>query len=82
MLTALLAWTTALSPTDGLALAAVALVALAVVVAARMIGALPAAPARVRAVPARAASRRLVTVRQLDPDAAGRPRPRAPGDRS
>ena len=80
-LTALFAWTGAMSPTDVLALAAVAVVAMAIVFAARALVALPAAPARVPAVPARARSRHTAAIRQLDPDAAGRPRPRAPGDR-
>jgi hypothetical protein len=67
----------ALSPSDVLVVAAVAVVAMAIVFAARALSALPPAPARVRAVPAR--SRPSAVVRQLDPDAPGRPRPRAPG---
>ncbi len=75
----LIAFFFAFNPTDVLVLAAVAMVALAIVFAARALGAPPAAPARVRAVPARARSRHPTVIRQLDPDAAGRPRPRAPG---
>ena len=69
----------ALSHTDMLSMAAVVLVALAVALALRVAGQLPQAPARVPAVPARARARRAAAIRQLDPDAAGRPRPRAPG---
>jgi Family of unknown function (DUF6412) len=68
-----------LNPADVLVVAAVAVVAMAIVFAARAIGALPSAPARVPAVPARARSRHPAVIRQIDPDAAGRPRPRAPG---
>ena len=71
----------ALTPTDLLALAAAVAVALAVVLAARVLGRLPAAPARVPVAPARSRARRAAIPRQLDPDAPGRPRPRAPGTR-
>jgi hypothetical protein len=78
-MTALFAW--ASSPTDILAMAAVVAIAVAVLLAARLAGRLPAEPARVVVTPARARTRRAVAVRQLDPDAPGRPRPRAPGAR-
>jgi uncharacterized protein DUF6412 len=67
----------AFNPSDVLVLAAVVLVAMAIMFAARAVGILPPAPARPALVPVR--SRPVAVVRQIDPDAAGRPRPRAPG---
>jgi hypothetical protein len=69
----------AVGPADVLALAAIALVAMAIVYAVRAIGRVPSSPSRVPLVPARARSQHPSVIRQLDPDAAGRPRPRAPG---
>ena len=83
-LSALLAWTTVavpglFDPADAVAMATVVLATVAVLLAARLVGTLPAAPAPVPATPTRARTRRAAPVRSVDPDAAGRPRPRAPG---
>ncbi|MEU7755514.1 DUF6412 domain-containing protein [Micromonospora sp. NPDC049101] len=67
-------------PTDLLAGAALtALVLLAVVLAARVLGrsGVPGTGPRWAGLRARSRARRVP--RQIDPDAAGRPRPRAPG---
>jgi len=69
----------ALGSTDVLAMAAVLVVATAVLLAARLVGVVPPAPARVPVPPARASARRATVTRQLAPDAPGRPLPRAPG---
>jgi Family of unknown function (DUF6412) len=69
----------AVGPADVVALAAIALVVAAIVYAVRAIGRVPSSASRVPLVPARARSRHPAVIRQLDPDAAGRPRPRAPG---
>ncbi|MGI5523616.1 DUF6412 domain-containing protein [Micromonospora sp. CA-259024] len=67
-------------PTGLLAGAALtALVLLAVVLAARVLGRSGAPGAGPRWVGLRARSRGRRVPRQIDPDAAGRPRPRAPG---
>jgi hypothetical protein len=73
------AWAFAGSPGDVVAVAAAVLAALAVVLAARLVAGAPAAPARLHALPARARIARGQAIRSVDPDAAGRPRPRAPG---
>ncbi|MFG2039237.1 DUF6412 domain-containing protein [Dactylosporangium sp. NPDC048998] len=73
------AWASVVTPADVVAVATAVLAALAVVLAARLVAGAPAAPARLRAVPARARAARGHSIRSVDPDAAGRPRPRAPG---
>jgi hypothetical protein len=68
-----------LTPADVIAFAAVALVAMAIILAVRIVRSMPSEPAR---VPVRVRARRDADRRprgQFDPDAAGRPRPRAPG---
>ncbi|MGK5742550.1 DUF6412 domain-containing protein [Micromonospora sp. URMC 103] len=60
----------------GAALGAAVLLATALAARALLVGVAP--PARARAAGLRARSRRRVP-RQVDPDAPGRPRPRAPG---
>ncbi|WP_426514605.1 DUF6412 domain-containing protein [Dactylosporangium sp. McL0621] len=55
------------------------LAALAVVLAARLVTGAPTPPARTLALPARARTALGQSIRSVDPDAAGRPRPRAPG---
>ncbi|WP_432987893.1 DUF6412 domain-containing protein [Dactylosporangium sp. CA-233914] len=77
--TLLTAWAFAGSPGDVVAVATAVLAALAVVLAARLVAGAPATSARMLAVPARARSARRQPIRSVDPDAAGRPRPRAPG---
>ncbi|MGC4803510.1 DUF6412 domain-containing protein [Micromonospora sp. DT233] len=68
-------------PTDLLAGAAVAAVVLLTVLLAATPGAAAGPPARAarRGVGLRERARRRGVCRQADPDAAGRPRPRAPG---
>ncbi|MGI5244101.1 DUF6412 domain-containing protein [Dactylosporangium sp. CA-139066] len=73
------AWASVSTPADLVAVATAVLAAIAVVLAARLVAAAPAGPVRVRAVPARARAARGQSIRSADPDAAGRPRPRAPG---
>ncbi|GAA4245752.1 hypothetical protein GCM10022255_014360 [Dactylosporangium darangshiense] len=79
MTTLFAAWASVGAPGEILAVATAVLAAIAVVLAARLIAGAPAAPAQVRAVPARARAARGQAIRSADPDAAGRPRPRAPG---
>ncbi|MFI5909034.1 DUF6412 domain-containing protein [Dactylosporangium sp. NPDC051541] len=79
MTTLLTAWGFAGSPGDVVAVATAVLAALAVVLAARLVAGAPAAPAGLQALPARARIGLGQAVRSVDPDAAGRPRPRAPG---
>ncbi|MEV6926837.1 DUF6412 domain-containing protein [Dactylosporangium sp. NPDC051485] len=79
MTTLFAAWMSVATPADLVAVATAVLTALAVVLAARLVAGAPATPALVRAVPARARAARGQTIRSADPDAAGRPRPRAPG---
>ena len=79
MTTLLAAWASVTSPADVVAVATAVLAAIAVVLAARLVALPTAQPARVRAVPARAKAARGQPIRSADPDAAGRPRPRAPG---
>jgi hypothetical protein len=74
-------FTSANGPANVLAIAAIALVAVALVVAARALAVMFTERDRERAVPVRVRARRVPANRQIDPDAAGRPRPRAPGDR-
>jgi Family of unknown function (DUF6412) len=64
--------------TAGLAVAGLA--AVAVVVLVQLVP--EAAPAQVRTVGLRERSRQAAFLRLRDPDAPGRPRPRAPGSRS
>jgi hypothetical protein len=67
------------SPRDLLALTAIALVTLAVALLADRVGVtITAGPLRGRGVALRDKARAARFQRQLDPDAAGRPRPRAP----
>jgi len=79
MTTLIAAWIFAGSPGDAVAVATAVLAALAVVLAARLVAGAPAAPARLRILPARARTAPGRAIRSIDPDAAGRPRPRAPG---
>jgi hypothetical protein len=79
MTTLLAAWASMTTPADVVAVATAVLAALAVVLAARLVADAPAATARATAVPARARVARGMPIRSADPDAAGRPRPRAPG---
>lgn len=79
--TLLAAWSSVTSPADAVAVATAVLAALAIVLAARLLTGTPAATPRAVPVPARARSRRAQPIRVMDPDAAGRPRPRAPGQR-
>ncbi|WP_432828056.1 DUF6412 domain-containing protein [Dactylosporangium sp. CA-092794] len=79
MTTLLGAWTSVATPSELVAVATAVLAALAVVLAARLVAGAPVAPARMHAVPARARAARGQVIRVVDPDAAGRPRPRAPG---
>ncbi|GAA2392562.1 hypothetical protein GCM10010170_105350 [Dactylosporangium salmoneum] len=79
MTTMFAAWTSAATPADLVAVATAVLAAFAVVLATRLVAGAPATPARVRAVPARARAARGQAIRSADPDAPGRPRPRAPG---
>jgi hypothetical protein len=62
------------------ALAVAGLAAVAVVVLVQLVPG--AAPAQVRTVGLRERSRQAAFLRLRDPDAPGRPRPRAPGSRS
>ncbi|GAB3874571.1 diguanylate cyclase [Dactylosporangium cerinum] len=66
---------------DAVAMATAVLAALAIVLAARLLTGAPTAAQRAVPVPARARSRQARPTRAMDPDAAGRPRPRAPGQR-
>jgi hypothetical protein len=79
MTTLFAAWASAVTPADLVAVATAVLAAMAVVLAARLVAGAPAAPAQLRTVPARARAARGHTIRSADPNAAGRPRPRAPG---
>ncbi|MDG6109196.1 hypothetical protein Daura_10670 [Dactylosporangium aurantiacum] len=79
--TLLAAWSSVTSPADAVAMATAVLAALAIVLAARLLTGAPTAAPRVVPVPARARSRWARPSRATDPDAAGRPRPRAPGRR-
>ncbi|WP_433217783.1 DUF6412 domain-containing protein [Dactylosporangium sp. CS-047395] len=79
MTTLLAAWAFVGTPGDVVAVATAVLAALAVVLAARLVAGAPAAPAQLHALPARARIALGQAVRSVDPDAAGRPRPRAPG---
>jgi hypothetical protein len=79
MTTLFAAWGLAVTPGELVAVATAVLAAIAVVLAARLVAGVPAAPVRVPAVPARARAARGQSIRSADPDAAGRPRPRAPG---
>ncbi|GAA3256212.1 hypothetical protein ACFO1B_48205 [Dactylosporangium siamense] len=79
--TLLAAWSSVTSPADAVAMATAVLAALAIVLAARLLTGAPTAAQRAIPVPARARSRRAQPTRAMDPDAAGRPRPRAPGQR-
>jgi hypothetical protein len=79
--TLLAAWSSVTTPADAVAMATAVLTALAIVLAARLLTGAPTAAPRALPVPARARSRRAQPTRAMDPDAAGRPRPRAPGQR-
>ncbi|GAA0715044.1 hypothetical protein Drose_10475 [Dactylosporangium roseum] len=79
MTTLLTAWGAVATPADIVAVATAIIAGLAIVLAARLIADLPAASARGRLVPARVRAERARFIRATDPDAAGRPRPRAPG---
>ncbi|MER7283588.1 DUF6412 domain-containing protein [Dactylosporangium sp. CA-139114] len=79
MTTLIAAWALVGSPGDVVAVATAVLAALAVVLAARFVAGAPAAPARLLALPARARIGLGQAIRSVDPDADGRPRPRAPG---
>lgn len=68
-------------PVDLFAIAAALSLAVAVLLAGRAVGRPRATPARVPAVPARVRARRAEAIRQRDPGAAGRARPRAPSAR-
>ncbi|GAA3270641.1 hypothetical protein GCM10020218_012250 [Dactylosporangium vinaceum] len=77
--TLLAAWAFVGSPGDMLAVATAVLAAVAVVLASRLVAGAPAGSARLLVLPARARNGLGRIVRSVDPDAAGRPRPRAPG---
>ncbi|GAA2627097.1 hypothetical protein GCM10010399_68340 [Dactylosporangium fulvum] len=79
MTTLLAAWGAVSTPADIVAVATAIIAGLAIVLAARLIGDLPATSSRGRLVPARVRAERARSIRVTDPDAAGRPRPRAPG---
>jgi hypothetical protein len=68
------------NPLTAAALAVAGLAAVAVVVLVQLVPG--AAPAQVRTVGLRERSRQAAFLRLRDPDAPGRPRPRAPGSRS
>jgi hypothetical protein len=69
----------AVSPRDLLAVTALALVGLAIALLASGVAAAVAGPPMGRVVALREKSWSAAFQRQRDPDAAGRPRPRAPG---
>lgn len=79
MTTLITAWAFFGTPGDVVAVATAMLAALAVVLAARLVTGAPTPPARTLALPARARTALGQSIRSVDPDAAGRPRPRAPG---
>jgi hypothetical protein len=68
-------------PASPAVIAAAVIAILVAAILADRIAALRPAPQPVRAVSLRDRARRLSAIRQRDPDAAGRPRPRAPSGR-
>jgi hypothetical protein len=77
-LTALVAGDLFTTPVSPLAIAAAVVAVLVAAVLAGRLTSLRPAPQPVRAVSLRERARRAGAIRQLDPDADGRPRPRAP----
>ncbi|MFB9177111.1 DUF6412 domain-containing protein [Dactylosporangium sucinum] len=79
MTTLFAAWSSVTTPGDVVAVATAVLAALAIVLAMRLMANPPAGDTRARVVPVRVRAGRVSRIRSADPDAAGRPRPRAPG---
>jgi hypothetical protein len=79
MTTLFTAWASIGTAGELIAVATAVLAAIAVILAARLVAGAPAQPMRIGALPARARAARGQSIRSADPDAAGRPRPRAPG---